>query len=137
MATVALKCPICHKLFTFTQKGDISRIKYCSRKCMEIANGYKKKGTYEKECKVCGKKFKTIYPKQEYCSSDCQKSVGHKQYVDKKGLVKKTCKYCLKSFKTTSKTKQYCSTDCYKENKRIRDNKYYEKHKEELTDAQI
>ena len=132
--TVGRRCanPKCRRFFTFTKTGDKTRVKYCSPKCSKEMNKYKPKGTYERLCKTCGTKYQTIYPKQVYCSSDCQRSVGHQKYIESKGVTTKVCKGCRKEFTTTSRTKQYCSRECYKEAKRIRDSEFYAKRKKEL-----
>lgn len=123
--TMATKCPICKAFFTFTSKTNKTRIKYCSPACLKKAHKYKSRGIYDKVCKVCNKPFKTIYTVQEYCSTSCQKSVGHKQYIKKKGYNTKACLFCKATFKTTSKKKKYCSTDCYKIAKKKRDADFY------------
>jgi endogenous inhibitor of DNA gyrase (YacG/DUF329 family) len=66
-------CPTCKKEFMGTEKQT-----YCSQKCWlnsvkhkKKAKTPRKKGTKEKTCLWCRKKFKTYFPNQLYCGLEC------------------------------------------------------------------
>ena len=61
---------------------------------------------YERNCKLCGKKFETNYPSKEYCSYRCRYAAGKADC-----LVEKKCKICGKVFMASPK-KSYCSDKC-------------------------
>ena len=62
--------------------------------------------TYQKECKICGKKFETVYPNKKYCSFRCrERGMLTMHYVTKK------CKMCGKEF-VGNRSKRYCSEEC-------------------------
>lgn len=101
-----LKCNHCGKE-VYVPQNRLSSFKYCSRKCLALANV--KKETIK--CCVCGKMFDVISTranKAKYCSKECyykaMNKVGTKEFV---------CLNCGDVFLSSpSKDRKFCSNEC-------------------------
>lgn len=102
-------CIRCGKTF---QAFDTGGNKYCSDDC-------KKKTQYEnqlitKNCKLCGKEFKT----RKYYNSDYCTSCSRKVYCQENKEIS-TCKFCGNEFpKVKGSNKIYCSEECKNKSRR-------------------
>jgi len=60
---------------------------------------------YLKTCQHCGRKFKTHFHTQKYCSAEC--------YANAIRNPKKQCEYCHIEFQPAHRHTKYCSVECY------------------------
>lgn len=84
---------------------DSHRIKYSAG----AASRYVKKIIKVKQCKECGKDFKTNDSKKHYCSVECYKEFQHKLHKPKELRV---CLICGAEFESAHWSKRYCTTEC-------------------------
>jgi hypothetical protein len=102
-------CP-CGRVFTPYRSFqryccDSHRVKYSKGK----PSNYRKKPVVEKQCKQCGKTFKTNDGKRNYCSKKCYEAHEVDRHIEKEERV---CLVCGVTFVTSHWLKRYCSKEC-------------------------
>jgi len=109
---------------------------------LKMDNGIK---NLVKNCKYCGKEFRSNNKRRIYCSDECfenfQRDRRRKYSRDNKKAIYKrrtTCKYCGNKFKMKELKERCCENeDCIKEkqkeNDRIAKRKYYNKNIKPIT----
>jgi intein-encoded DNA endonuclease-like protein len=120
-------CKTCSNLIFMKRKRDEVK-EFCNRKC---AAQYVLSKSFEKNCKLCCKKFITI-PSHNYdfCSTKCSNGIRSKEY-------KRNCKRCKKEFilENISYEKRggglYCSTECAKRKYEFNETYFQEINSEE------
>lgn len=122
-----VSCPICGKERYLALYRLKEGAKYCSSKCVGIANGRRNKGKKRPNmkkspnnnrlrlgihCRWCGKLIKIQLSEylsgRRYCSFQCQ-AAGRRIYPDVK------CKNCGKTFKPNVDHKVFCNRECWRE----------------------
>ena len=102
-------CKRCSKSYHTTSNSEHS--KFCSDKCR--IKYYKETVLKERECKRCGKYFKTY--KSQYCSHECRNNLGSdklkQKYIPKPKHIA-VCINCNKEYKTHRSKSKYCSYEC-------------------------
>lgn len=113
----------------FCKKNNINVSTFSTRLKKGLSVEDALKGTYERVCALCGKKFNSKKYNTKYCSDTCRRRVtsGKGKYKEYKTFECIVCKKAFKSLKDNAKT---CCRKCNAEWSRIDRNKRYKKLKE-------
>lgn len=106
-------CKRCNKGFKVTSANP-SWQRYCSTKCYHQDYYGRKYVSYERNCKTCGKEFKTPFnnPRKIYCSQLCCQNYRYRKDNGILNRKPKKCKNCGKSFVEKRKVARFCSKKC-------------------------
>lgn len=88
-------------------------------------------GQFVKECRSCGRKFRTSVHNEAYCSDECRKKaenlrdrIRRKKAAENrkpKEPIVKVCEICGREFKTLVHNKAYCSDQCHRKAEIVRE----------------
>jgi len=89
-----------------------------------------------KDCKFCGKEFRSDKDRRVYCSEECfesfQRNRKNQYSIDNKEAIRKrrtTCKYCEQTFKMKELKERCCGSDkCVEEKNKEKKRESWKKH---------